>query len=81
MFHFLLLVSRQGKVRLSRWFGESGSPSDAAPAPSSFLARASKSAKERRELMADAAAKVLQRNSRQCNVIEWLEDTKLVFKR
>lgn len=31
--------------------------------------------------MADAAAKVLQRNSRQCNVIEWVEETKLVFKR
>ncbi|CDJ39541.1 clathrin-associated adaptor complex small chan, putative [Eimeria tenella] len=77
MFHFLLLVSRQGKVRLCRWFGDC----EAEKEISSFLHFAARSAKARNELIRDAAAKVLQRNARQCNVIEWREDTKLVFKR
>ncbi|KAL8271152.1 hypothetical protein Esti_004920 [Eimeria stiedai] len=77
MFHFLLLVSRQGKVRLCRWFGNSDSEADAR----GFLRSAARSSKERNDLIRDATARVLQRNAKQCNVIEWKDDTKLVFKR
>ncbi|KAL8445893.1 hypothetical protein Emed_002343 [Eimeria media] len=77
MFHFLLLVSRQGKVRLCRWFGDSDSEADAR----GFLRSAARSSKERSDLIRDATARVLQRNAKQCNVIEWKDDTKLVFKR
>ncbi|CDI77111.1 clathrin-associated adaptor complex small chan, putative [Eimeria acervulina] len=77
MFHFLLLVSRQGKVRLCRWFGDC----EAEKEPKSFLHAAARSCKERNLLIKDAASRVLQRNARQCNVVEWKDDTKLVYKR
>lgn len=37
--------------------------------------------KQRNDLLREAASRVLQRSAKQCNVVEWREDTKLVFKR
>ncbi|CBZ53847.1 hypothetical protein NCLIV_036290 [Neospora caninum Liverpool] len=86
MIHFLLLVSRQGKVRLSRWYLPPACPAqsvcgsaEGSPATSAFSAGVSM--KERSELLREAASRVLQRSAKQCNVVEWRDDTKLVFKR
>ncbi|PFH35700.1 putative clathrin assembly protein AP19 [Besnoitia besnoiti] len=84
MIHFLLLVSRQGKVRLSRWYVPAGLPAEASAdsvSPQGSFAAGGLSMKQRSDLLREAASRVLQRSAKQCNVVEWREDTKLVFKR
>ncbi|EPR64755.1 putative clathrin assembly protein AP19 [Toxoplasma gondii TgCatPRC2] len=81
MIHFLLLVSRQGKVRLSRWYLPPSCSSQGPSSGSEGAFAAGLPMKERSELLREAASRVLQRSAKQCNVVEWRDDTKLVFKR
>ncbi|XP_058515830.1 uncharacterized protein LOC131479302 [Ochotona princeps] len=78
MIHFLLLVSRQGKVRLSRWYSPSCSSTGSSGGGGGFPAAGKQ---KRGELLREAASKVLQRSAKMSNVVEWREDTRLVYKR
>ena len=62
MIHFLLLISRQGKVRLAKWFN---------PVP----------IKERTRIIREACAVAVGRSVKLCNVVDFNESQRLVFRR
>ena len=71
MIHFLMLVSRQGKVRLTKWFSQVScfhQPiADDPRSPQSMQM----SSKERTRAMREISATVLSRAPKMCNFIVW----------
>lgn len=81
---FFLITSRQGKLRLSKWFTNNLSTSTTNTAissgDSSTSAGNSASQKEKAKIIKDVTTAVLNRKTRMCNVVEY-KDFKVIYRR
>ena len=72
---FVFLFSRQGKLRLAKWFNSYPEKVPNLPQNQTF------SSQEKKKLTRDVISLVLARGPKMCSFIEYKDDLKIVYKR